>query len=293
MQENTIKFGPSGNSESFFAQGFTATVDAAAWCKVLNLDVYEYSFGRGVRLNREAALKIGEAFKAQAIELTAHAPYYINFANQDAEMLEKSAVYILSSLKCLAHFGGKRLVVHTSSQGKLTREEAVNATKENLRRFVDANADAIEPYIICLETMGKQGQIGTVEEIADFCAISPCFYPCIDFGHVNARTRGGLKTAKDYEDIIKYLFDKLPEVKVKNMHVHFSKIMYGASGEIMHLTFEDKKYGPEFEPLCEALHKYKLTPCIICESAGTQAEDAAAMKKLYYSKGALRSIRSI
>ena len=60
--------------------------------------------------------------------------------------------------------------------------------------------------------------------------------------------------------------------------------MYGAKGEIKHLTFEDTVYGPEFEPLAEALRELKLEPYIVSESAGTQAEDAAEMKRIYFSK---------
>ena len=48
-----------------------------------------------------------------------------------------------------------------------------------------------------------------------------------------------------------------------------------------HLTFEDTQYGPEFEPLAAALAELKLEPYIVSESAGTQAEDALAMKECY------------
>jgi deoxyribonuclease-4 len=42
-------------------------------------------------------------------------------------------------------------------------------------------------------------------------------------------------------------------------------------------------YGPHFEPLMELVAKKNLSPTFICESAGTQAEDALAMKKYYES----------
>ena len=67
-------------------------------------------------------------------------------------------------------------------------------------------------------------------------------------------------------------------------HIHFSKIMYGNKGEIKHLTFADTLYGPEFEPLCDAILKLDLDPHIICESDGTQAEDTMTMKKYYLSR---------
>ena len=39
--------------------------------------------------------------------------------------------------------------------------------------------------------------------------------------------------------------------------------------------------GPAFEPLAEAIARENVCPRIICESAGTQAEDALFMKNAY------------
>jgi deoxyribonuclease-4 len=50
------------------------------------------------------------------------------------------------------------------------------------------------------------------------------------------------------------------------------------------LTFDDEVYGPEFAPLAEALKELQLEPYIVSESAGTQAEDALEMKKLYFGE---------
>ena len=73
----------------------------------------------------------------------------------------------------------------------------------------------------------------------------------------------------------------LGDDKARYMHCHFSKIEWTAAGEKRHLTFADTLYGPDFEPLAEALVRDGLCPRIICESAGTMAEDALAMKQCY------------
>ena len=135
--------------------------------------------------------------------------------------------------------------------------------------------------LVCPETMGKQAQIGTVEEVIELCKMGQNVYPCVDFGHVNSLYGGILKTANDFETIVKKMIDGIGEEKTKNMHVHFSKIQYGAKGEIRHLTFADDVYGPEFEPFAEIIVKYGLTPHILSESAGTQAEDAASMRDIW------------
>ncbi len=278
-----IKFGPSGNSESFYAEGHKATVEAAAFVKARSLDCFEYSFGQGVRITSATATAIKEAFEREGIEISAHAPYFINFANPDDEMAEKSFGYVLDSAKALRTMGGKRVVFHPAAQGKATREAAVSLTENRLRILRDLiYENGLDDMIFCPETMGKQAQIGTIEEIVRFCKVDKIFTPCVDFGHINAREQGSLKTVEDYKTRLQYMIDELGYERMKNFHVHFSKIMYGAKGEIKHLTFEDDVYGPEFAPLAVALQALRLEPFIVSESAGTQAEDAGSMKKLYF-----------
>ena len=69
--------------------------------------------------------------------------------------------------------------------------------------------------------------------------------------------------------------------RLRNMHIHFSKIEYTAGGEKRHLTFADEIYGPQFEPLIEQFILRDMSPSVICESAGTQTDDAAAMMRYY------------
>ena len=70
---------------------------------------------------------------------------------------------------------------------------------------------------------------------------------------------------------------------IKLVCCHFSRIEWTSGGEKRHLCFSDGTFGPDFEPLMEAIYKDSLYPRIICESAGTMAEDALAMKKYYLS----------
>lgn len=277
-----IKFGPSGNSESFYAEGYTHTEQAAAFVKKRGLDCFEYSFGRGVRMTDDKAIAIGEAFGAEGLELSVHAPYFINFANPDDEMAAKSYNYVLeSAMKCRL-MGGKRVVFHPATQGKTERSEAVAKTEDRLKTLCEyIYLNNLQDMKICPETMGKSAQIGTVEEIARFCKIDKIFTPCVDFGHVNAREQGSLKTVADYRSRLEYMIAELGYERMKHFHVHFSKIMYSAKGEVKHLTFADEVYGPEFEPLAIALKELRLEPYIVSESDGTQAEDAATMKKIY------------
>lgn len=277
-----IKFGPAGHSASFALSGKKHTYEMPEWLSNFGLDVFEYSFGRGVNIKKDSALKIGKEAEKYGIEMTAHAPYYINFATEEAQKAENNVRYVMQSLEALSYLGGKRLVIHTACQGKAERKNALLTARRALENLTEKVIEAgYEDYALCLETMGKRSQIGTVDEIVDFCKISKIFRPTLDFGHINACFQGILKTKDDYRREIDKVFEGLDEERAKRVHIHFSKIQYSQAGEVRHLTFSDDVYGPDFEPLAEILCEYKMEPCIICESAGTQAEDALEMKTLF------------
>ena len=279
-----IKFGPAGNCETFYNSGHKHTYEAPKWLNEMGLNAFEYSFGKGILLSDDMAIKIGEEMKKYGITPSIHAPYFINFANPSDEMVEKSYAYVINSLHKLKLIGGTHLVVHTASCGKMDRNEAVDLTKKRLfelkKRIIDAG---FTDMFICLETMGKSQQIGTVDEIIDFCTIYDHYMPTFDFGHINALTQGTLKSERDYEDIILKCLNTLGEERTKNVHIHFSKIEYSGKGEVRHLTLEDDVFGPEFEPLARIIKKYNLEPTIICESKGIMAVDALKMKNMYES----------
>ena len=277
-----ILFGPSGNSESFYAKGYSHTEQSAKYVRDMGLDCFENSFGRGVRMTEVKAISIGDAFREQNVEISVHAPYYINFANPSDESAQNSYNYVLDSGRVLKLMGGRRCVFHSATQGKMEREAAVALTEERLKTLRDyIYMNNLQDLYFCPETMGKIAQIGTLKEIVRFCKIDEVYLPCIDFGHLNAREQGSLKTVSDYKERLEYMIAELGYDRVKHFHVHFSKIQYSAKGEVRHLTFEDTQYGPEFEPLATALAELKLEPYIVSESAGTQAEDALAMKECY------------
>lgn len=277
-----VLFGPSGNSESFFNEGHSATLESPAWVKAKGLDLFEYSFGQGYRMSSDTAVKIGNEFKKEGIELSVHAPYFINFANPDDEMFSKTIGYISTGIKFLKNLQAKRLIFHPASCGKQTREEAVKLMMERFKEVMPSfEKELDDDMFLCPETMGKLMQIGTYKEVIDLCTISSKLIPTFDFGHINALTQGSLKSADDYKRIFDYCFEKLGEERTKNAHIHFSKIQYGSKGEIRHLTFEDDVYGPNFEDLAKVLVDYDLSCHVVCESAGTQAEDSLIMKDIY------------
>lgn len=279
-----VRFGPSGFCEEF-SLNHKATEEMPEWLDNHNLDAYEYAFNKGVRISDEKALSIKNAFSGTGKVLSVHGPYYINLANPDDEMAEKSKMYIIDSLKKMRLMGAKYLVYHPGSLMKASREDAFNLVMKRTKELVELLDEyGFDDMYICPETMGKHGQVGTVEEVAKMCAIDRRIIPTLDFGHINSFTLGGLKTEEDFENVFKTLEKYIGE-RYKKVHIHFSKIEYGAKGEIRHLKFDEdeKNYGPDFELLAKVLKKLDIDATVICESRGSQTKDAKKMKQIFCS----------
>lgn len=277
-----IKFGPAGNSDAFTKAGYKKTAQAPKYVAEMGLNAFEYQCGRGVNIGDESALEIGANAKEHGISMSLHTPYYINLSNCDQERMEKNVKYLLQSAHVVKLLGGNRLVVHCGGLSKQTRIKAMENTRTNLINMQKALDDnGYDDVIMCIETMGKINVLGDIDEICELVALDDKFLPCIDFGHLNARTQGGIKTVEDYEEIFDKLEKSIGQERTSNIHAHFSKIEYSSGGEVRHLTFEDQTYGPEFEPLAQVIAKRGYTPTIICESAGTQDIDAVAMLEMY------------
>jgi Endonuclease IV len=273
-------FGPGGNSESFYAAGLKHTYQAPQWVSELGLDLYEYQAGNGIFGSDATFAKIGEEADKHNIKMSFHAPYYISLSSVDEEKRIKSVEYINKSIHAAELMNAYLIVVHSGSTAKMTREEAMGLAKDTLYKTLDQLSDT--KVRIGLETMGKLNQLGTLEEVIELCAIDERLYPVVDFGHLNARNIGGLfDCADDYKRVFDMIANGLSAYKAETLHCHFSKIEYTKAGEKKHLTFDDKVFGPNYEPLMEVIYKENLSPFIVCESDGTMPEDALAMKTHY------------
>ena len=277
------KFGPGGNSDAFRVAGLKSTLDAPAWVKSIGLDAYEYEAGNGLSASSAMLAEIGKAAKANGIKMSYHTPYFISLSGVVEEKRLNSIRYIRESLDAAKLLGADTIVVHSGSAAKITRDEAMRLATDTLVKTLES----VDTYgiKIGLETMGKINQLGTLDEVIELCKIDSALVPVVDFGHLNARDLGGVfVTADDYLRVFDKIAKSLGADIAQNLHCHFSKIEWTSSGEKRHLTFEDLIYGPDYIPLVDAIASHGLSPTLICESAGTQSDDALAMKKYYMEK---------
>ena len=273
-------FGPAGNADSF---PYKSSADAPKWLSSLGLDRYEYQCGKGVNIKEDTARKLGANAAAAGISLSLHAPYFINLANPDPESLQKTIGYITAACQAADWMGADRVVIHSGALMKRTRREALDIALGSMEAVVAAcDAAGYGHIALCPETMGKINQLGDLDEVLELCRVDPRLVPCVDFGHLYARSLGELEGRKASADMLDRIAAALGEERARTFHSHFSKIQFTPNGgEKMHLTFDQSDFGPDPAPLMEEVASRDWSPSFICESAGTQAEDALIMKKLY------------
>ncbi len=274
-----VLFGPAGLADSFKAKGYKKSIQVADYLSEFGLTAFEYQCGRGVKIGTEAAKDLGKVLADKNIQVSLHAPYFISMSSLEEEKRLNSVNYILQSARALDAMGGRRIIFHSGSCGKITRREALAKAMDTMGLMVRAMDDSGFGHMtLCPETMGKVNQLGSLSEVLELCKVDKRILPCIDFGHLNARDGGIIKGKDDYLRIIDTIAEALKDDRFIHFHSHFSKIEYTAGGEKRHLTFEDTVWGPQFEPLMDVVYENNLSPVFICESAGTQTEDALAMK---------------
>ncbi len=272
-----IRFGPAGHSESYKGK----TEDAAPWLAECGLNAFEVQCGHGVRVGAETADRIGASMASNGIALSVHSPYYISLSNP--ERLESSLEHIRKSCLLAKRLGAARVVVHTGGKSGAARDASLEATAFALRRAREVSAaEGWDDVTLCLETMGKSESLGDLNDVLRLCALDESFLPCIDFGHLYARSRGEVAGAEKTAAVLDALENALGPNRARLTHIHFSKIEFTSAGERRHRTFGDSGgFGPDWEPLASLLAERDYAPTVICESAGTQAEDAAWMKGVY------------
>ena len=279
----SAQFGPAGNAESF-SKVHKSSLAAPAWIAQQGLDCYEYQCGKGVHVGEDTARKLGEKAREAGIALSVHAPYFINLANPDPESRAKTTNYVLESCFVAQVMGAERIVIHSGALMKRSRQEALDIAKETLKQVLEAcDRQGYGNITLCPETMGKINQLGDLDEVLTLCTLDERLIPCIDFGHLYARSLGELEGEQACREMLDKVERVLGEERASRFQSHFSRIEFTPKGgEKCHRTFADHGgFGPDWGPLAAEVARRGWSPTFICESAGTQAKDALTMKRIY------------
>ena len=104
MTKTEIKFGPGGF-------GMPAE-EAFPKLEKDDLSAAEIEFTYGVNLTNEESKRLGELAKKHYIQLSIHAPYYINLNAEERQKIFMSKKRILDSCERAHHMGAKYVVFH-------------------------------------------------------------------------------------------------------------------------------------------------------------------------------------
>jgi deoxyribonuclease-4 len=279
-----VRFGPAGNSDSFYEAGYKSSLDMPGWLAKMGLSAYEYQCVRGVHIKEDTARQLGEAALKHDISLSIHGPYYISLAATDPGIKDKTRKHFLDSLRAARWMGAHLVVFHPGGGVKEDRAAALKRAREHLAELLEmAEAEGLGNIKVAPETMGKPSQLGNLDEILELCTLGTKVVPAVDFGHLHAAGVGALTGEEKFAAVLDRIGEVLGPEAVRRLHIHFSPVEFTRAGERRHRTTLDEGYGPDFTCLARLIHERGMTPTIICESAGRQAEDALVYRQIYQS----------
>jgi len=264
-----MRFGPAGYpSEGKTPEG------SLKYTREIGLDALEVEFVRGARITSERAKAIGEAARALDIRLSCHAPYFVSFNSDEPETREKSIGWVMDTVRAAHDLGAYIIVIHAASYGK-SPGTALGAVIDGLSKCRDKMDDeGIKDVILGVETMGKQGQFGTLKEISAVMDSLDGVRPVLDVAHVHARGVGCIRAKEDMGRLVDEFFPLCGEMA----HFHISCIKYGERGEISHLPLSAKE--PDMQFLADVLEDSKQDCTFICESP-LIAQDAMVFRDMF------------
>jgi deoxyribonuclease IV len=237
----------------------------------------EIAFTHSVYMDKEDAIKVGKIAKDKNLDLSIHAPYFVNLNSAEKPKVHASMQRILKCCEIGHYLGAKSIVFHAGFYGNNyakqspekqaeIREETYQNIKQRIIEMIEKIKEKKWNVELCPETMGKINVFGSVEEISKLVKETECSF-CIDFAHILARDK-----SVDYKRIIK----AFPQ---KKWHCHFSGIEYTEKGERNHINLEKKQWKDLFDNLPK---DKDIT--IVCESPARIEDSIDGLKILNNSE---------
>jgi len=297
-----VRFGVAGYPPAFHKSVYKRDrIKILNWLDDLGLDALELQMTYGPRTKKETCLEYSNVSSELGISLSVHASYFIVLTSDDPGKLDNSRETLKKTFELSNYLGSKKIILHPGSLYKIDSNIILERLIKNLSSVM--NDIGKSDIGLFLETAGKVGQLGSVNEILEICKNIQGVFPCIDFGHVHARTLGSLDTEDSVTSILNQI-EKAGYLKNPNeVHFHYTPIDYGSRGEIVHKAIDDKYpeesqmflpgfdvnncrskdgfYYPRHEHVASSLKKFSLDCTVISETHNSQEVGAIALKKSY------------
>ncbi len=269
-----IYLGPGGNC---LTAKNHSTLGSFERLKELKLNAQEIEFVRSVYLSPKAAEEVGRLAKNYGIELSVHAPYFINLLSDKKETVDASIKRILESADRAERMGAKFVVVHAAYYGNLSKEDAMKKMKEiTLKIISEMDRMRIKNVKLAYETMAKESQFADLDELLELMkeVKSKILTVCVDFAHLYCRKNGKI----DYSEVLEKI------KKITHIHSHFSNVKYNLNTKKfvdVHIPIDS---NPPFEPLAREILRRGINITIISESPKLEL-DSVKMKDIFEKLG--------
>ncbi len=258
----------------------SGTLEGLRRVKELGLGGMELEFVRGVRMKESLAEKVKKFAQENGLVLTVHGPYWINLNSREEQKVKNSIEFIYQSARVGYLAGARDITFHPAyyhdDDPKEVHKKVKNLLKELSKRLKDEGIDVI----IRPETMGKPSQYGTLEEIVDLSMEIDNVLPCVDFAHMYAREQGKYNTYDEISRVLDYIREKLGDRALKNMHIHYSGIVYGPKGEKYHVDLTSQENKLNYEDFIRALVDAGVEGVVVSETPFME-EGALLLQEIY------------
>ena len=270
----SLRFGTSGIPLSSPRPGTEHGIRRA---RELGLECLEMAWGNGVRMGEATADRIARARAECGLELTAHAPYYINLCGAE-DVVERSVARLVESGALAARCGAGSFCFHAGFYGGRAPSTAARRVAARLRRVtreLRARGTGID---VRPETTGKPYQVGSLEEVLAWSGDIAGVHPCLDFSHLYARHQGAFNRYEDFAAVLGRVAARLGREALERLHVHVSGIEYGPGGERRHVPLEKSRF--RWRDLLRALRDARASGWVVCETPAME-EDALRLQRFY------------
>ena len=266
------RFGTSGIPRSSARPATEAGIRRAA---ELGLTCLEMAWGNGVRMKPETADRIARAARETGLELTAHAPYYLNLCG-DRDTIDRSVRRLIETGVLAARCGARSFCFHPGFLGGQDPHHARVRVWRALLEVTRALRERGVAIDVRPELTGRPSQIGSFDETLMWCEMIPGVRPCIDFSHHYARLQGEPNRFDDFADMLEIIRRRLGPEALESLHVHIAGIEFGPSGERRHVPLRESAF--RYGELLRALKAMGVRGWVVCESPALE-DDAVHLQQ--------------
>ena len=243
----------------------------------LGLGCMEMEFVRRASMGESTARVVAETATRTGVQLSAHAPYYINLNAREPEKVKASQERILQTARIASWCGAHSVVFHAAFYLGDPPEQVYRMVKRYLGEVLEQLERENINVWIRPELMGRGTQFGNLEELLDLSLELELVAPCIDFAHYHARD-GRNNSYEEFAFILSRIEERLGRDALEDIHIHVSGIAYGKKGEIKHLNMEESDFS--YVEFVRALKDYDVKGMVICESPNLEG-DALLLQSTY------------